>query len=91
MTRGPKVIAPAPRAHSRLGRLIFLPLSLLLATFFLTVGLAYRPAAATGAESNEVVLFLGQGFSGASKSWSLETDRPFLAIPYTGDAFRPLS
>ncbi len=48
-------------------------------------------AAAANARSDQVILFLGRDFTGPTKAWSLRPDRPFLAVPYTGDEFRPVS
>jgi hypothetical protein len=50
-----------------------------------------RPAAAADARSDQVILFMGRDFTGPSKTWSLKPDQPFLAVPYTGDEFRPVS
>jgi hypothetical protein len=54
-------------------------------------GLSGEPAFARDVSSDEAMLFLGRDFTGPSKTWSLAPDQPFLAIPYTGDAFQPVS
>ena len=89
---GPQSLAQHPR--SRIARRVFIALQALLAVA-LACGLPNKGAnaaeGAVDASPDQVVLFLGQNFTGPSKSWSLEPDQPFLAVPYTGDEFRPVS
>ena len=94
MTCGPELQSLAQHPRSRIARRVFIALQALLAVA-LACGLPNKGAnaaeGAVDASPDQVVLFLGQNFTGPSKSWSLEPDQPFLAVPYTGDEFRPVS
>jgi len=57
----------------------------------LATGTGPGSAPAQDAHSDDAILFLGRDFTGPSKVWSLTPDQAFLAIPYTGDEFRPVS
>ncbi len=67
--------------------------SVLLLAFLIAIAswLPSERAAAANARSDQVMLFLGRDFTGPTKTWSLKPDQPFLAVPYTGDEFRPVS
>jgi hypothetical protein len=64
----------------------------LLLAFLIAIAswLPSERAAAANARSDQVILFLGRDFTGPTKTWSLKPDQPFLAVPYTGDEFRPV-
>jgi hypothetical protein len=65
----------------------------LLLAFLIAIAswLPSERAAAANARSDQVILFLGRDFTGPTKTWSLKPNQPFLAVPYTGDEFRPVS
>jgi len=94
MTCGPGLHSLAHHPRCRIARRIFITLHTLLAVA-LACGLPSMgvPAANAAAEpaADQVILFLGQNYTGPSKNWSLGPDQPFLAVPYTGDEFRPVS
>ena len=68
------------------GLILLLAVVIAIATW-----LPIERAAAANARSDQVILFAGRDFSGATKTWSLKPDQPFLAVPYAGDDFRPVS
>lgn len=89
---GPGFEFMARRLFARLARRVPGGLFRLLAVLIaLAPWVPGEPAAAAGARSDQVILYLGRDFTGPSKSWSLKPDQPFLAVPYTGDEFRPVS
>ncbi len=65
----------------------------LLVMLAVAVAAAFWPsghgAVAETARSDQVILFLNRDFSGPTKTWSLKPGQPFLAVPFTGDDFRP--
>jgi hypothetical protein len=71
------------------------PLAVVVALIAILAAAAPWPGAgrswAEEVRADEVVLFLARNFSGPSKRWSLKPDQAFLAVPYTGDEFRPVS
>lgn len=92
MTCGAGSQGLARRPRTPIARRDFIALlSLLAAVVGLAPALPNEAASAPAAEAEQVVLFLGQNFTGPSKSWSLTPDQSFLAVPYTGEDFRPVS
>jgi hypothetical protein len=78
----------ARRAPVSVGVLLALMITVVVAA---ACWLSGNEAAAATARSDQVILYQNRDFSGPVKTWSLEPDQPFLAVPYTGDDFRPAS